>query len=218
MGLRMLPLLLPGLMWVASSATAGSVEVTVNERGGKPAEDAVVYLVPTADAPTTRAAVTAAVMDQQNKEFIPHVLPIFTGMAVNFPNWDNIKHHVYSFSPPKKFELPLYTGTPASPVIFDKPGIVVLGCNIHDWMVGYIYVLPTPYFAKTGSDGKARLTEVPAGAYEVKVWHPRIRGSSEPLSRPIAVGATGTDPGGFVLSLKREWKLPRRYENTQGGG
>jgi plastocyanin len=215
------PLLLPGLVWGAASAMAGSVEVTVSERGGKPAEDAVVYLVPAAAAPTTRAAATAGVMDQQDKEFVPHVLSIFTGTAVNFPNRDNIKHHVYSFSSPKKFELPLYTGMPASPVVFDKPGVVVLGCNIHDWMVGYIYVAPTPYFAKTGSDGKARLTEVPAGAYEVRVWHPRIRGSSEPVSQQIAVGATDTAPVGFVLSLKREWKAPRgpgRYENTQGGG
>ena len=150
-----LPLLLPGLVWVAAPAMAGSVDVTVTEQGGKPAEDAVVYLIPTAaGVPTTLPAATTGVMDQQDKEFVPHVLPIFTGTAVNFPNRDNIKHHVYSFSSPKKFELPLYSGTPAAPVLFDKPGVVVLGCNIHDWMVGYIYVVTTPYFAKTRSDGK----------------------------------------------------------------
>lgn len=85
------------------------------------------------------------------------MLPVYVGTRVTFPNRDNIRHHVYSFSSAKKFELPLYIGTPAAPVVFDKPGVVALGCNIHDWMLAYIYVLTTPHFAKTAADGKARL-------------------------------------------------------------
>lgn len=209
-----------GSLGIGMPVQAGSVEITVTESGGKPTDHAVVYLVSSGAPASPPPASAPAVMDQQDKEFVPHVLPIFTGTPVSFPNRDNIKHHVYSFSPAKKFELPLYSGTPANPVVFDKAGIVALGCNIHDWMVGYIYVLPTPLFARTGPDGRARIADVPDGVYEVKVWHPRIRGSSAPASHRIVVGVTDIAPVGFVLSLKREWKAPRglgRYENIQGG-
>ena len=90
-----------------------------------------------------------AVVDQVDKEFTPKVNAILVGTSVIFPNHDNVRHQVYSFSPAKRFELPLYAGVPAQPVVFDTPGVVVLGCNIHDWMVGYVYVSESPYFAKT---------------------------------------------------------------------
>src|SRR6202008_4939692 len=125
-----------------------------------------------AAAPAPRTA-ASAVMDQQGKEFVPFVLPVAVGTPVTFPNRDNIRHHVYSFSASKRCELPLYIGTPAAPVVFDKPGSVVLGCNIHDWMVGYVYVLATPYFVKTGPDGRAQLTNVAPGSYEACGWHTR---------------------------------------------
>ena len=84
------------------------------------------------------------IVDQINLEFVPHVKPVVVGSPVYFPNKDDVRHHVYSFSPAKRFELPLYSGTPAAPVVFDRPGIVAIGCNIHDWMLGYIYVAETP--------------------------------------------------------------------------
>ena len=97
-------------------------------------------------------------MDQRGSQFVPHVLPVQAGTSVTFPNSDQIRHQVYSFSASKRFELPLYAGTSASPIRFDQPGIVVLGCNIHDWMIGYVVVLDTPYFGKTGErrQGAAR--------------------------------------------------------------
>jgi hypothetical protein len=162
-------------------------------------------------------AAAPAVMDQQNKQFVPPVLVIQVGAAVTFPNRDNIRHHVYSFSPVKRFELPLYIGTPAAPVVFDKPGVVVLGCNIHDWMVGYIDVVATPYFARTADDGRARLADVPPGAYEARVWHPRMKGESEKTSRPVTI--TAGDPGqiGFVVGLKPDRRPAPRpgYEGSQ---
>jgi len=145
------------------------------------------------------------------------VLAIEVGTSVNFPNRDNIRHHVYSFSSPKKFELPLYIGTPAAPVVFDSPGVVVLGCNIHDWMVAYVYVLPTPHFARTGADGRARIEDVPAGAHEIRVWHPRLREATEKTGRRVSVGPAPGEAA-FTIGLKREWRIPRpagsRYERN----
>jgi hypothetical protein len=157
-------------------------------------------------------------MDQQNKEFVPLVLPVAVGTAVTFPNRDNIRHHVYSFSPAKRFELPLYSGTPAAPVVFDRPGSVVLGCNIHDWMVGYVYVLPTPYFARTAEDGKARIADVPAGAYEARVWHPRLRAEPEKTGTPVTVAGSEAGQVAFVVTLKPDRRPIRRpgYEGAQG--
>ena len=117
-------------------------------------------------------------MDQRGLRFVPFVLPVQAGTSVAFPNSDNVRHHVYSFSPAKRFELRLYAGNHTSTVLFDKPGIVTLGCNIHDWMVSYVYVLDTPYFAKTGADGLAHLGDLPAGTYVARLWHPRIDGAA----------------------------------------
>lgn len=113
-------------------------------------------------------------MDQRDQEFAPHVLAIHTGTQVKFPNSDNIRHQVYSFSPAKRFELRLYEGTPSDPLLFDKPGVVVLGCNIHDWMVGYIYVTDDSWFGVTDSNGQLKLDQMPAGHYNATLWHPQI--------------------------------------------
>lgn len=209
---------------VASSATAqrpAVVDAVVQDDKGKPVDEAVVALFPTGTVlPPARPPAAAAVMDQVDKEFVPTVLPVHVGTAVRFPNRDDIKHHVYSFSPAKKFELPLYTGTPTSPVVFDRPGVVVLGCNIHDWMIAYVYVAPTPWFAKTAADGRARIADVPAGAYEARVWHPRMQLATEKTAQAVTVPAA--DPGrlAWSLALKREWRAPRgpgRYDSQTGG-
>src|SRR5258707_13818654 len=132
----------------AAAAHAAELKVTVKDHKGKGVADAVVLAVPVDPRNAQRARPQPDAVDQVDKEFVPFVKPIFVGSTVRFPNSDNIRHQVYSFSPVKKFELPLYAGTNAPPVVFDKPGVVVLGCNIHDWMIGYIYVSETPFFAK----------------------------------------------------------------------
>jgi plastocyanin len=191
-----------------------AVETTVNDDKGKPIDEAVVYLLSPAPAPPR--VVLSATMDQQDKEFIPHVLPVEVGTSVHFPNRDNIRHHVYSFSPAKKFELPLYIGTPANPVLFDQAGPVSLGCNIHDWMVGHIIVLPTPYFAKTGADGRARIQNVPSGVHEIRVWHPRMKAATETTGQRLTLGqGSPTIEPAFVLSLKRDFRPARKtYEQA----
>ena len=196
------------------------VEAIVRDERGKPVADAVVSLSAAGGATPAPRASAAAVMDQQNKEFVPFVLPVAVGTPVTFPNRDNIRHHVYSFSSSKRFELPLYIGTPAAPVVFDKPGSIVLGCNIHDWMVGHVYVLATPYFAKTGEDGRARIAEIPAGAYEARVWHPRLKTDTEKTTTPVRVAAGEPGQVTFAVALKPDRRPIRRpgYEGAQGGG
>jgi len=210
-------LTLPSSSLTPVVAGPGDLEAIVKDEHGKPVADAVVSLTSAAAATPRRAS--PAIMDQQNKEFVPLVLPVAAGTSVTFPNRDNIRHHVYSFSASKRFELPLYIGTPAAPVVFDKPGAVVLGCNIHDWMVGYVYVLPTPYFAKTAEDGKASIGDVPPGAYEARVWHPRLRTETEKTATPVKLAAGERGQVSFVITLKPDRRPIRRptYEGAQGG-
>jgi plastocyanin len=207
------------LAGIVSAQRPAAVDALVQDDKGKPVAEAVVTLHPPGAGAGPGRPPSSAVMDQIDKEFVPHVLPVNIGTTVAFPNRDNIKHHVYSFSPAKKFELPLYTGTPSSPVVFDKSGVVVLGCNIHDWMVAYVFVAPTPYFAKTGADGRARIADVPAGTYEARVWHPRMRVAVDKTAQTVTVPAA--DPGrlAWSLALKREWRVPRgpgRYDGQTG--
>jgi hypothetical protein len=136
---------------------------------------------------------------------------------VTFPNHDDVRHQVYSFSPAKRFELPLYAGVPAQPVVFDKPGVVVLGCNIHDWMVGYVYVSESPFFAKTGKDGKAVLAELPARAYVLRVWHPQLETSEDATHKTIDVSRDRRIEAAWTLNLKREVRVRRAPTSERGG-
>src|SRR6476619_8209552 len=169
-GLLYLAVLFP----FASNLVAGSLEVMVKDEKGGPVCDAVVYA---SGGATGSPSKKRTVIDQRDKQFIPYVTALQVGTSVLFPNSDNVRHHVYSFSPAKRFELPLYAGIPAEPVLFDKEGFVTLGCNIHDWMIAYVAVLTTPYFQVTGKEGQARLSNLPPGQYTVEVWQPSLKGS-----------------------------------------
>jgi plastocyanin len=154
---------------VAAAPLSGTVESE-----GKALADVVVTATATAKnlkLPQTKFKSVSLSLDQKSKEFIPHVLPIKTGTAVFFPNSDEIQHHVYSFSPAKRFEIKLYKGTPTKPIVFNQPGVAVLGCNIHDWMLSFVFVTDTPYFAKTDSVGHWSI-DLPEGDYRVSLWHP----------------------------------------------
>ena len=150
-----------------------------------------------------------AAVEQRDKTFIPLVSVVQAGTAVQFPNRDPIRHHVYSFSPAKTFEIKLYAGTPVAPVVFDKVGEVVLGCNIHDHMLAYIYVVDTPWFAKTDADGKARIEGLPAGDYELQVAHH----AQAEVQVPKAVKLRGDEsvPVPFTVPLRN---LPPRPAPT----
>jgi len=193
---------------------AGSLEVVVKDDKGRPGFDAVVYAA--AAGAASAAPKKQGVVDQRDKQFVPYVTAVQAGTAVSFPNSDNIRHHVYSFSSAKKFELPLYSGVPAEPVVFDKVGFVTLGCNIHDWMIAYVAVLPTPYFQVTRQDGRAVLKDLPAGQYTVQVWHPALKGQPEALAQRVDVGG-GTKSLLFTLPLKHNVRAKRAPGLTTGG-
>ncbi|HET9679396.1 MAG TPA: methylamine utilization protein [Gammaproteobacteria bacterium] len=194
---------LAGLLLLAiaiSPASASTVQVTVTD-GNQAVADAVVYLLPANGTPPP-AADPAGIMDQRNAQFMPHVLAVRKGAAVQFPNSDNIRHHVYSFSPAKAFQLRLYSGTDAEPVVFNQTGPVVLGCNIHDWMLGYIYVVDTPWFAKTGDTGQVNLSNIPAGDYHLLIWHPRLSDINQPVSHTVTVAANKNLEKHITLELE----------------
>ena len=151
-------------------------------------------------------------MDQRDQQFAPPVLAVQRGTAVRFPNSDQIRHHVYSFSEAKRFELRLYSGVPADPVIFDRAGTVVLGCNIHDNMIGFVRVVDTPWFAKSGASGVARVEHVPAGRYRVELWHPRLQGGAPlpELSLEIGPGAHAQLEATLSLGAEPRPDRPRR--------
>ncbi len=205
----------------AVQAQTAEIAATVTDDQGLPVTDAVIVAVP-ADGSTRPPAKAgerprAGVVDQVDKEFTPKVTAVLVGTAVTFPNHDDVRHQVYSFSPAKRFELPLYAGVPAGPVVFDKPGVVVLGCNIHDWMVGYIYVSESPYFAKTGKDGKAIIAELPPRTYAVRVWHPRLEAAEETMQKSVDASRPGRVDVAWQLKLKREVKV-RRAPGAEGRG
>jgi plastocyanin len=193
----------------AGRAAAAQVAAMVTDQGEHPLADAVVVAVPAQGTLPPAQPAVREIVDQIRQEFVPHVKPILVGSAVFFPNKDNIRHQVYSFSPAKRFELPLYAGTPAKPIVFDKPGVVILGCNIHDWMIGYIYVSESPYFAKTGTDGTARLNDLPARSYQVRVWHPRLQGPEGATQQPADLGANSRVDLSWKLLLKPELRIRR---------
>ncbi len=161
-------------MAAAPLCCAASLQAQVRDSAGKPLADAVVYAIAGAgyDAKPPK---TPTAVEQIDREFVPYVTVVQTGTTVTFPNRDPILHHVYSFSPAKVLDIPLYTGKSPRELVFDKPGVVTLGCNIHDWMIGYVLVVSTPYFAKSDAAGVARLRDLPAGSYDLHAWHPQQR-------------------------------------------
>jgi plastocyanin len=178
---------------VAGHGRAATLEVSVTDEEGRPVAQVAVYVTAVDAAPTTLRAPTA-IMDQQHKEFMPHMLVVQAGTSVQFPNHDDVSHHVYSFSRAKSFELGLYKGQAYPPVVFDVPGTVVLGCNIHDGMLGYIKVVDTPYFALTNDEGVALIDGLPDAKFTLEVWTPRLRENALPAPQPLVVEAGQTQP------------------------
>ncbi|MBI2803059.1 MAG: methylamine utilization protein [Gammaproteobacteria bacterium] len=198
---------------------APAAELRVNFKAdGNSLNDAVAVAVPldTSHSPEASQPPQATV-DQIDKEFVPHVTVVSVGTLVNFPNKDQIRHQVYSFSPAMRFELPLYAGIPAKPLLLDRSGVVTLGCNIHDWMTGYIFVAESPWFAKSGADGVAAIEALPAGRYRLVVWHPRQNDVSSESSHEFTLLEDSKVAENIVLTLKPDFR-PRRVPLGGGGG
>jgi plastocyanin len=185
------------VLFLRAAPTVGAaLEIGVLDRDGRPVSDVVIVATPRhgADAASPTEPQPHAVMDQLDRQFVPRILVIHTGTPVDFPNSDNVAHQVYSFSPAKRFQLSLYRGHVYPPLIFDQAGLVVLGCNIHDNMLGYIYVTPSPYFGKTGASGTLRLDGLPGGNYEVSAWNPRFNEAKDEITQEVQVGVYAQPP------------------------
>jgi plastocyanin len=157
------------LLLCLSTMASALVQITVTDLQGQPLEDAVVELLNPANKTFSQQK---AEVKQQDLTFIPFVSAYQTGTQVDFPNMDKTRHHVYSFSPAKVFELKLYANKPEAPVLFDQAGIVALGCNIHDYMQAYIYVGDSPFLQVTDAKGQVAFNTIPDGTYQLKLWHP----------------------------------------------
>lgn len=179
-----------GLAALSCALQAAAFSIEVRDEAGRPLAGAVVFLE-SAQARRQVRPLAQAEMGQAGKQFVPQVLVVPVGTAVSFPNRDTVRHHVYSFSPTKKFELKLYIGTPASPVVFDQAGVVVLGCNIHDEMVGWILVLDTPHYGRSADNGRVVLADVPDGNYRLRVWHSRLPVGAAASGQALTLGAAG---------------------------
>lgn len=189
-GLRQLAaaLLLSAL---APAVAAATLEVEVLDRDGKPLPEAVVFLESAAARSASRP-MAGVEIEQAAKRFTQAVTVVTVGTAVSFPNRDTVRHHVYSFSPAKHFELKLYIGTPAHPVVFDKPGIAVLGCNIHDTMAAWVVIVETPHHGLTSTDGRLRLSDVPPGSYRLRAWQAGLPPGAPALDQALQLPAHGS--------------------------
>lgn len=173
------------LLLMLTPAKASDLQVEVTDSNGQPLIDAVVYLEDKKENQSAAADLVEII--QKGKKFHPLVTVVQVGSKINFPNKDSVRHHVYSFSPAKKFELRLYSGVPATPVLFDKAGTAVLGCNIHDNMLAYVHVVDSAYFEKTDNAGLAKLQGVAEGKYQLKVWHYALKNENESYKQAISL-------------------------------
>ena len=195
--------LLAALLSASVAAQAASVNVAVADAAGHPLADAVVMLEPVGAALPVKPMSNAQIA-QHDLQFSPRVSVVTVGTPVQFPNQDTVKHHVYSYSAAKTFQIKLYAGVPHTPIVFDRPGIAVLGCNIHDDMIAWVVVTDTPLWARSAAAGQARVADVPPGSYQMRVWHSSLAETTPPQLVSLTVGAGDVEqrvklaPGGIV--------------------
>jgi plastocyanin len=170
---------------LAAPLAAAPLAVRVLDASGRPVRDAVVTLYPAGAAARTPRASGRYVVSQKNIQFHPFLTIVPVGADVSFPNFDPTKHHVYSFSPAKRFELKLFAKDQSRTVHFDKPGVVALGCNIHDQMSAFIVVTNSAWTARTNAQGIAAFPDAPNAPGRVTLWHPYLRAPGGVLQQPL---------------------------------
>lgn len=204
------------LLFALGSVPGWSAEVTVRvvDEADKAVENAIVFVPgePRSIDPDNPPTVA---IDQVDKEFVPYLTVVRPGTMITFPNSDNIRHHVYSFSEAKRFEIPLYGNTDAPGIEFDQPGVVALGCNVHDWMRAYVLVADTEARGLTNDSGELTLT-LPPGEHALQAWHPDMRGESDATRQSVTVSDT---PVTASISIKRKarWRAWRSSDDFEEG-
>ena len=171
-------------------AHAANLTLQITDATAQPAVDVVAYAEPASGQVLPKPAHGTMQIEQKARRFAPIVTVIQTGTAISFPNHDSVRHQVYSFSPAKVFELKLYSGAGGEPVIFDKPGTVIVGCNIHDQMAAYIQIVDTPWFGKSDATGKLVLDNLIPGKYRLKIWHPNLPAGTAASDQLVTIGSS----------------------------
>jgi plastocyanin len=190
-------------------ASAGDLIVAVKSPAGAPVADAVVTIASAHAGPIHFP--WAYRMAQKDIQFDPFVLIVPVGADVAFPNLDKVRHHVYSFSPAKTFELKLYGQEETRVVHFDKPGVVQVGCNIHDSMIAFIVVVETPHAAKTDAQGLATLRDVPVGAQTLSVWRPYLHAPGNMLRQSVQIPKQGAARAAVVADVRAPPRMRQMY-------
>lgn len=203
------------MMLVSLASQAQNLEVTITDQEGMPLENAVIeLLLDEAERASYMQSANSSV-DQVDKEFVPTVTVISAGSDVSFPNSDDILHHVYSFSQPKTFNIPLYGRGENDDYHenFPSAGVVEIGCNIHDWMLAYIYVAESGLASLSDTEGVATLSSTLSGDYQLRVWHPQA--SEEELVYSVSLSPDQTTTLAISLELQRDRRI-RRAPGSSG--
>lgn len=199
------------LFGFASGSYAQHLAVTLTDGDGAGIQDAVIEVVLPAEIAAQFRSATDREIDQVDKEFIPTVTTAVVGSKIHFPNSDDILHHVYSFSPINTFDIPLYGSDVEARFVeeFPQAGVVEIGCNIHDWMLAYIYVAESSKVATTDEAGQARIEDLPAGTYPIRIWHARLPRNTDFHMTSVTIQSNGTAELQESLSLERDRRIRR---------
>ena len=192
------------LAGATSPLAAAPLSVRVVDNSGRPVRDAVVTFNPSTGARAPRTG-NRYVVSQKNLKFQPFLSIVPVGAEVSFPNFDPTKHHVYSFSPAKRFELKLFARDQSRAVRFDKPGVVALGCNIHDAMSAFIFVTNSAWTARTNAQGVAVFADAPSAPGRLVVWHPYLRSPGGTMQQGLAAGQRNAS---FSIRLRAPPSMP----------
>lgn len=190
---------------------AAQVHITITAHKNRSTNGVMVELVSLSQEATVPGKIE---IDQVDKEFVPLVSVTPVGSKVVFNNLDDLKHHVYSVSSGNPFDLPLHNGTSPEQISLDKSGVVKLGCNIHDWMLAYVYVSESDRVKTADKTGIVTFTKVPAGEYEIRLWSPRLRNTKKPIIETITVDEDQTLEHATKLKLRKRIRKPKRQESS----
>jgi len=204
------------ILWLIPAAVhAGEVSIQIEERKQRSLANTIVELVGTNPQALRPSGASNTEIKQQNKEFIPLISIVPLGSAVLFSNEDPFQHHVYSVSKGNRFDLPLYQDTPPELIRFDTPGVVKLGCNIHDWMLAFSYVSQSGYLVRTDVSGKANFSDVPVGEYQLRIWNPRMKNNKKVLTSMLAIAQNQSLEQTVKLSLRKKIRKPARKKTDR---
>ena len=193
-------------------AQAAEIQIQLVDKKGKGVIEAYVELL--AKDGSHRATAKEGIIDQVDKEFVPLISAIPKGTTITFPNSDNIQHQIYSFSKPKKFDLPLLAKNETKKITFENTGIVSLGCNIHDWMLSYIYIYESEFFATSNKEGVASFSNIPAGDYTLRIWSARMKSNSDFIIQDVTI--TDNDNPMITQQLKVRKKIRKKPRIEDG--